>query len=512
MIDVWRSLLWKEWREHRGKLVALATIFAFVPMFLAFVGPPTADGVHAAITFTFAICVPLGSLFVGMHAASGEQSRGTIRFLQALPTPLAKPAAAKLIVAAFTVVTPIVVAVIFAGIWKLLVFGDDSPAFAEASHEFFGSPWGVSTWYAATILAGALASLSLLLWMAAPAVNSADEVRAGAIGLIVILTCWAALLLALFWSGLERPWHRVLFAALPAGAAVVQAQGGQGFVASGYWNWLANFWPYLAAALLSHGVLAAVYLKRFGRISARRRQTVESTPSVSPAPKWLAPPRRSPLTATLWKQVRESAPLAAMGAAVIVFGGVWAAVANRDAELFAQTLAEIIATIWFTVGCFVAIAAGIGLFMEDMRPGIHAFWRSRPIRVNQWFAVKFTLGLFVTLALLAAAPAVVAASMKLLRQGNRLAIEEQTQILLEVGLPVQTALFAVAAAMMVLVRQALYAAVLTIGLCLAAFALTAGGAPEWLAERLVIGTGVVLSVAGILTAWLALRNDWGWNS
>ena len=37
------------------------------------------------------------------------------------------------------------------------------------------------------------------------------------------------------------------------------------------------------------------------------------------------------------------------------------------------------------LGFFIVIVAGIGVLLDDLKPGLHTFWRSRPINPDLWF-------------------------------------------------------------------------------------------------------------------------------
>jgi hypothetical protein len=74
----------------------------------------------------------------------------------------------------------------------------------------------------------------------------------------------------------------------------------------------------------------------------------------------------------------------------------------------------------------------------------------------------------------------------------------------------QACIYAVAGLAMVLVRQAIYAAILTIaavGVFLAATDYVADGNP-W---PLTLFGGVAAAAASAVLAWVAVRRDWGWK-
>ena len=109
MQSIWLSLLWKEWREYRWKLAVL-TLLIFLPFLLAlFFSADLGWRDWYLLNVSSLFCYGfLASIFVGMDVAAKENGNGTISFLQSLPMPHWKAAVAKLLVASFIVVVPIV--------------------------------------------------------------------------------------------------------------------------------------------------------------------------------------------------------------------------------------------------------------------------------------------------------------------------------------------------------------------------------------------------------------------
>lgn len=503
MNSIWTSLLWKEYREHRWKMAALVAIMLVVPVILSIQTP---GNIFGSVVATLMMAVPLSAMFVGMSAAAGEQSRGTIHFLQSLPTSMVRPATAKLAWAVLTLIAPVAAAVVGAALWSRLFVGRTVDEDLRLANAMFPPPWGLTDWYATVLVSGSLAGVSFMTWVAAFGVNRSDEVRAGAVGLLAVLCYWAALtwIASQAESSAAVDRLKVLLAAAPGGAIAVAGPAarfaGQDVALDGS-RWWAYFWPYATAALASHVALLAVYLARFGRVAPARVQTDETLGLAAKSHSWLAPPRRSPLAAIVWKQLRETAPLGLMGAAVVILAGVWAASGNRDHDVAGLT-----AGIWFLVGAFVATVAGVGLVMDDLRPQIHAFWRSRPISVRQWFVVKFAIGVVTTTALLAVPIVLLLALVSMSR--------EDTLSMVGAGLLVQLGLFAAGVAAMALVRQAVYAAILAMGIT-AVYAITVSAIFEvmgWHQQLVAIIVAYLAGIAGLIfVAWLAVRNDWGWK-
>ena len=497
MNTIWSSLLWKEWREHRWKIALLAA-GALLLMPAPWMKDTTWHSAIDVIGPLLMLLIPLMAMFLGASIAAGEQSQRTIGFLQALPVTIRRPAMAKLFLALVAVWTPCLLIAGITLLWRRneSVAIDVPPAWALVGVGFVAT--------------------SLLIWMAAVGVNRSDEVRAAAIGLLAILSYWAVLGFFISPPDMSSPlWSRLAFAAGPAGISTVlmELENQSRETEMTY----SPVWPLIVAALLSNGAMLAWYVARFGRIAAGRRQAIEPVPAIK-APTWLAPPRRSPWSAILWKQMRETLPLAALGAAAILsIAGVIAATAINQADGQPwEKFAHIAGAVWIMTGFFVSIVAGVGLLMDDLRPGLHAFWRSRPIDPDQWFGVKFVASLLMTIVTLAVPPAViygvVVQSLGWERADSVLDLET-TWSVFGYSLLAQTGAFCLAAAMMALVRQPVMAALITILTAVtmaAAFSMLSQkyGGPTPPMSAALVG---LLTLAAAFVAWLAVRNDWGWN-
>jgi hypothetical protein len=357
--------------------------------------------------------------------------------------------------------------------------------------------------------------------MAAAGVNRSDEVRAGAVGLLVILAVWAVIETITYQ--VQKPagghaamptWLAMLTAAAPGGIVVALAEVRD----------KSAVWAVLASAGVSHALLAAWFIVRFGRVAPGRGEAALRQPAAKTERGWLAPPRASRLGAMIWKQVRESAPLAALGAGAIV--AVTLAIAwlmrSQGDPMSPSNILGLAIGIWMMVGFGVSLVAGIGVFMEDLRPGVHGFWRSRPIDVNQWFAVKYFAGLLVTLVTLAVgAVALVLCVAAVHGREVWTSFSQGTDpplALIGAGLLVQLGLFSAAVAAMTLIRQPVYAAVaaiaaafgtvVSIGYVLEQLSLPPGRT----AAIVIAGTCAALIAAAVAAAWLAVKNDWGWKA
>jgi hypothetical protein len=371
-----------------------------------------------------------------------------------------------------------------------------------------------------TVYVVALAGVSLYIWTAAFGVNRKDEVSAGAVALLVMLAWW--LLLSMLWSillerstGAETARLRAVgIGSAPAGLLALRSFTGTGLQYALFG---------LASALAAHGLLAAWYVRRFGRDVSSDIRSPRSALVQHELMDWLAPPRRRPITAIVWKQFRETAPIAVAGllgivATVLIFIVVSyptlvSAVPNRLAML-----TQMFVMIAVAFGFVIAIVAGIGVFYADSRPGINAFWRSRPIHADLWFWTKFLVGLAIVLAVIYV-PAMLVSLVG--------PVDIQGILVVLALIAGQMASFAAALAMTCLVRHAVYAAILSFAfIYLSAVAVwvailvarragwveTASTEFADLTEGQTVVAMLVSFVVSMLVAWLAVRYDWGRKS
>jgi ABC-type transport system involved in multi-copper enzyme maturation permease subunit len=517
MNSVWQNLLWKEWREHRLILAILTSLYVGIPLLFSLRTPTNFFNI---LSFTL-IFTSIVGVFLAMGIAAGEQSAGTIGFLQALPISGRKPAMAKLFWAIATVVVPILAAVGAAALWSWML---DEAAQVAIAHdeEIYNTARG--TWFAARCFTPSMAAVSLVLWIAAAGVNRGDEVRAGAIGILVAASFWLVLMLLDYGFkalGIREQIHLFpfLFSMAPGGVSILN--NGMAFAPKDS-SLFANYWPLALVGLASHGALAAWYIGRFGRVVPGNPQTID-LPRFVRDRQWLAPPMRIPLTAMAWKQLRESGPLAILGAActVVIALAIYIPL-RRDGDLTPEEMLEGMMAMWMIVGVMVATVAGVGVFLDEMKPGLYAFWRSRPINVDQWFAVKFLAGLLVTVATLAVPVLLLIAY--LLVAPNRHPIPESLNLQdaarnVGLGLLAQCCLYSVAVAAMILLRRPIHAAVAAFAIPFLA-AIPISMAAAYIArDRFGVNSDVfmavvvvpLLTLAVIVVAWLAVRKNWGWK-
>lgn len=491
MNGVWRSLLWKEWREHRWKGLLLL-VAALPSLAVPYLGQTGASGVLiSCLTFTMLAA----SLFLGAGAAASEQSQRTVGFLQSLPISTKWSAVTKLASALATLWLPLSIFFIANTIWR----GRPSYPTAGVPTEIFAIIFGLSL-------------SSLLIWMAATGVNLSDEIRAGAIGFLVIVGCWAmaAWLPQLAWGRASTVLDRVIYGLLPGGVWFIAPELDDQAKDPGLGPAIArpSLWLLVTAAILSNSALAASYVWRFGRVASSRRQPIDSA-AKSIVPAWLAPPMRRPWKAILWKQICESLPLALMGAgAILCVSLIVVAMVRQTQEGFLNDdLLEMSIPVWMMIGALVSIVSGIGLWLDDLRPELHSFWRSRPISPDLWFTVKFSSSAIITIATLALPSLLIFYAVAMLtgRPAFSMYASNDWSTPVVIGLLSQFGFFCVAAALMATIRRPMVAALLTI--LLAAIVTFGMIGPLALEVVGIAATVAAISCIAIAINWLSVRYD-----
>ncbi len=501
MRSVWHSLLWKEWHEHKWKLVSLtAMLLAVASLFRNDVA--TIDSSGVALTSLLIPYSLLAGVFLGMSTAGRESGRGTLPFLQSLPAPMWKPGISKLGVAIFAAVLPVLVFVGVVYFWRL--GGGEN---LETTN-FNGKSWQITELLLAITTASALSVSSLLLWVATAGGNRSDEICAGAIGFLVISSVWLALGLSANQVDklhLETLEHGVelLIAAAPGGAVVAWQNKSE----NEYWYLLL-----VATGVISHSFVLAWYLRRFGKVVTRPNRFGGNVSALTLSKnQQLGPPMRSQFTAIAWKQIRETGPLAlmALGGIIAITTVAWF-FDKEGADV--REIGVLLGSITLSVCFFVTFVTGIGVFFEDLKPGVDDFWRSKPVNYSLWFGVKFVVG----------ASVLVAAFGTLMLLANWLSgsvlISREPHPLVQVatlGL-IFLWIYTLAMATYCLLRQPIYAACLTFGLlCSGVYVIS------WIDNYLLRGfdlhwsvwlvSMLFFQVCATVVAWRAVRNDWGWK-
>jgi hypothetical protein len=338
---------------------------------------------------------------------------------------------------------------------------------------------------------------------------------------------------ALFgWMGRRgtETWDRIFDWCLVFGLST--APGGfltaSGKALHGYPNPPAHLWYnyhfllVLITATVSHLVLAGWYVRRFGRTANLEVRSPQVAVRQSSKPDWLSPPRQSAIAAIAWKQFRESGPLALAGLAGVA--GISLGIFGSDPSWFLSRpgqFVEMATIVGVYIGFAITLIVGVGVCFYDVSPQQNTFWRSRPINPDTWFWSKFATGL-VILVIALYIPLLVVVFALHPDPSHFLAANSGTVIF--VG---QIAVFAAAVATTSLVRQAFYAAILSIpltyfGVVVVWIALKSAGVLGWVTDppnRLIdmsepqVTTGFLLTFfVSTVLGWLAVRYDWGRKS
>lgn len=505
MRSIWYSLLWKEWHEQRWKLAALsaAPLMVFV-ITVAWHGRIERGGltpgdlvqISAAILSCYGF---LAGMFLGMSAAARENGAGTMRFLQTLPTDMWKAGCAKLLVTSVVAAIPIALVMLAAAFCYLISPEQMSADFSVSTAEF-----SMGRWFLRAGLTFIAATVSIVWWMAAIGVNRSDEIRAGAIGFLVVVGMWLGLAYSLDWC------QRYRLTGCEVGLAHLTSAAPGGFL---FWQMYCNgseqfikfdHWPSPVGVVVTAAV-AYWYLARFARTPARTGRG-EGLAAGGTALRTPRAPFHSPVAALAWKQVRETGPLAVFALAAAL---AMAAIADRSSVERPSDgdFANLFLAIGGSMGMLVVFVTGIGLYLEELRPEVEQFWRSRPLPLGLLFVVKYTVGILVLMGVLGV-PLLAAIATSDDRVLDAPVMELAARFLFLVWLVFMP--YSLAMTAQCLLRQPIYAvvvAVLALWLGSAAYAWAFPAATAFDVGR-AMATALVGTVA---LGWLAVRYDWGWK-
>jgi hypothetical protein len=508
MKTIWSSLILKEWHEHKWKLAAIAAVICGASTVALLAG----EGDEFGLAFAMMLfCVIPLSIFVGLSSAASERSRNTMPFLQSLPALMRQIAAVKLGWGLITVIVPVLLACGILFLWKIVFqILDVDFRSPEAIIGVQAGPFQTGSYFLDAAIIGAIVAASMYIWAAATGVNRKDEVSAGAVALSCMIGWSAVVIMLLFYLGKANrdveAFSLLVLSAVPGGVTILLSDGAP--------NPFGPLVLALSIAVVAHAALASFYIIKFGRTAEREVTSPRVARPDARAMEWLRPPIRTPLQSLVWKQFRESAPIVLAGLAVIVGTALVGYVIN-DSRMI--TFAEVYFQMTMVLGCVVALVAGIGVSLHDLGPQLNTFWRSRPINPNGWFVAKCVTGLVVVLTAIYLPLVVINAVRE---------VGADWELLLVAPL-LHVAVYIAAVTLTCLVRHAVYAAVLSIGLVVAMAAIGAFGWrfakwAGWISENSYSSDGVLLFcvfasyVICILTCsilgWLAMKNDWGWKA
>jgi hypothetical protein len=507
MRTIWHSLAWKEWHEHKWMLAAATAIFAGVSAIGAISnirhGDLEFDPFAPLIALLYS-SVPL-SLFIAATAASGERSKNTLAFYQSLPVPMWKAGSWKLFYGLMTCLVAILTTIAVYNLWYLyfVFIGRDVPiatlnALKHAPPLFSDRP--LLNWNLYIAFATCFVASSVFIWVAAVGVNRRTEVAAGGLAMLAIIFWWTAIVVGAHWFFPNSPpapfW--------PAGAILAASPGGLPLlIATELMPNEVGFIVPILIALIIHGGLAAWFALRFGRTEIGIRWSPKADLLSKSGPVLLRPPRRSRLSAIIWKQTRELTPIVVAGV-IGIFSVVLVQFAiHPDFYSRVVQLSDLLIGVTTFVGMLVALAAGIAIFDRDLGPRLNTFWRSRPIKPDLWFWAKSISGLAsISLVFIIPPLAAILWSVPVTAAGRF----SETFVFF-----FHLAIYTAAMAAICLIRQNIYAAILGVGLVTLIVVIPM----IWIdpqrvrLQSVIVALSTITTVACTLVAWLAVRYDWG---
>jgi hypothetical protein len=250
MENIWLSLAWKEWQEHKWKIASTVAVL------LGLVVCTLLTGLTKSVAESMQIAMYLGgiplAIFVGLGIAAGEQSRGTLDFLQAQPARMWRIALCKLCAALLSLYVVVLVAA--------LVFFASQAILPNVRTEF-----GVIT-PQDLIRTGVLFTTALIVWSAAFGLKRKDEVSAGAVALGAMLGWWIVLFFVemVLLRGSVSPdtarLRAIGFGSAPLGFFFIKDTAKNDATALVF-GWL--------AFVIVHAALAARFVLEYGQADAR---------------------------------------------------------------------------------------------------------------------------------------------------------------------------------------------------------------------------------------------------
>jgi ABC-type transport system involved in multi-copper enzyme maturation permease subunit len=356
------SLIWKEFREQWGDVLATIVVTLAIPVVFLL---RDLTSTLSSIEVTLGFYPFLAGVFFGMRAAAGERSRQTAAFLFALPVEPRRLGAAKCAATAIAVLLPM---------WLTIALGLGLARFVDQS--------GMSAQYGwALFLIVSLGTLVITLAVAVFGAGARSEVLAAVRGLVAIVLLWIALSVA---------------SALVVRYLLTSSQRVQ-----------AEHWAPFAVQL---AVMAAILAIAF--VAGYRRTLVPLAERSMPGGElrcWSPHRLSSPLAAILWKDAAVmsgwSARVLFLSCAIsLLLVGVRLFLGERGESL--QTLSYVL----WGGGFILALLSGVGSLATEIEPQVNAFWRSRPISATMWYWSKFGMGL-VTIVVSIALPMGLALSV-----------------------------------------------------------------------------------------------------
>jgi hypothetical protein len=436
---MFRSLMWKEFREHFWMMAALTGCY-LLPMLFAWLNWADASLFAAPVILGLTWVAPV---WIAAWTVAGEKSPGSLNTYMAMPIAPMGILASKTAMGLITILVPSLVAVIAA---HLLL--QNYPQLIDTR-----------VWLPLPV-----ASASLYLLIVATAMGCKREGTAVTIWLLTMFGCW-------MWIGLvsliSPEMHDFRWLLFPNPYFILIAMAGWRTIQeASIAHMSTTFAIHLFFGLLIWLVALWRFEHRGGNLATiRQSQPAEATAKISYISS--EKPVLSPLA---WKEWREQ------GVAVGFAGGlaIWIPTIIIVISAFGGAIswAEMVSITVIICGatsCLAAIVLGVGPLATDLEKHLLDFWKSQPISLRRWFWTKYAVGLAGVAALPAGffILAIAATSIfqffsvqgdELLRQALRVSIWR----LFLGGLIILPAIYSLSMFLMTIVRQPLLAAILAL--------------------------------------------------
>lgn len=377
---MFRSLMWKEFREHIWKIVAL-TAMLLSPLFAihlwirgGFSGLYNLVELEPAMMVFAALIAPV---WIASWTVAGEKrDRGaSLNALISLP---ASPAAIFAIKSAWGVCSLFLPLLIAFAFWQWL---------------YTGPPRNLEPQLWSAIL---LSSICLYFAIVALAVHRQRESTVATIG-VLVLAFFGVWILAFsnfsypldHWMLLIPNPFLALYMFTVADRPVLHALGA-------FWD--PNILAVQFVVTFAWWLLAA---RRFHRAATH---PITLRPSIHLNPRILAMPMptdKFPYGSLIWKECREQYPV--LGLATFITFWIPIIIAVLGTKGHGTTFDAVLEIFCFTavaMACVTSVVLGVGPMAGDLEPHTRAFWQSQPISFRQWFWTKYLIGLSGTAILL----------------------------------------------------------------------------------------------------------------
>ncbi len=378
------ALVWKEWREHRGKMLGILLVYLALvgSMRLLFTGTVGEALIQAQMCLIIAALVIPG--FVAMGTLTEEQARRTADTLRVLPVKMGRVFLVKCFWGLLTLLVPLVAAQMAA--WFVI--------FPDSTGQRYVMP--LIEW---CVLAVTMTAC-MYAWTLALGVRCRSEFR-------VVLVFIAFLFFNVLWLALMYEARlEGLMDFLPLSLVTMDPKGRPGL------EWA------VAENLLLVGPLLAWACWGFGRAGSARRRDVPEAGSRTRVGPFAG--QRFPVVWKTWREYRRLV-LGYLGLALlfVVLDGAlawyyvihWEEVRNGTKESNAlwrlgSDTGPLLVVLPAIGAYLMAIVLGVDLGVRDFENRLERFWESRPIPAADYFRKRFALGAAFTLAM-AVIPALV---------------------------------------------------------------------------------------------------------